>query len=63
LPECGLHPTKDLLRNAELAHIFTREAKTFGIKVEGEIPFDYGGGLPPQPEDRGRLGQGRPCST
>lgn len=43
-------PSKDLLCNAELAHIFTREAKTFGIKVDGEISFDYGGGLPPQPE-------------
>ncbi|MEV0742827.1 dihydrolipoyl dehydrogenase [Streptomyces sp. NPDC050549] len=38
----GCIPTKALLRNAELAHIFTREAKTFGIKVEGEISFGYG---------------------
>jgi dihydrolipoamide dehydrogenase len=38
----GCIPTKALLRNAELAHIFTREAKTFGIKVEGEVSFDYG---------------------
>jgi dihydrolipoamide dehydrogenase len=30
------------LRNAELAHVFTREAKTFGIKVDGEVSFDYG---------------------
>ncbi len=36
----GCIPTKALLRNAELAHIFTREAKTFGIK--GEVSFDYG---------------------
>jgi dihydrolipoamide dehydrogenase len=38
----GCIPTKALLRNAELAHVFTREAKTFGIKVEGEVSFDYG---------------------
>ncbi|MFF2847131.1 dihydrolipoyl dehydrogenase [Streptomyces sp. NPDC058001] len=38
----GCIPTKALLRNAELAHIFTHEAKTFGIKVDGEVSFDYG---------------------
>ncbi|MFJ6985621.1 MULTISPECIES: dihydrolipoyl dehydrogenase [unclassified Streptomyces] len=38
----GCIPTKALLRNAELAHIVTREAKTFGIQAEGEITFDYG---------------------
>ena len=27
----GCIPTKSLLRNAELAHIVTKEAKTFGI--------------------------------
>jgi dihydrolipoamide dehydrogenase len=32
--------SKALLRNAELAHIFTKEAKTFGIS--GEATFDYG---------------------
>ncbi|MCX5212025.1 dihydrolipoyl dehydrogenase [Kitasatospora sp. NBC_00240] len=37
----GCIPTKALLRNAELAHIFTHEAKTFGIKVDGEVSFDY----------------------
>lgn len=36
----GCIPTKSLLRNAELAHIFTHEAGTFGI--EGEVTFDYG---------------------
>ena len=36
----GCIPSKALLRNAELAHIFTREAKTFGIN--GEATFDYG---------------------
>ncbi|MFI8300072.1 dihydrolipoyl dehydrogenase [Streptomyces nigra] len=38
----GCIPTKALLRNAELAHIVTREAKTFGIQAEGPITFDYG---------------------
>ncbi|BDB40343.1 MULTISPECIES: dihydrolipoyl dehydrogenase [Mycobacterium] len=36
----GCIPSKALLRNAELAHIFTREAKVFGIS--GEVTFDYG---------------------
>ncbi|MEH0574528.1 MULTISPECIES: dihydrolipoyl dehydrogenase [Streptomyces] len=38
----GCIPTKALLRNAELAHIFTHDAKTFGIKVDGQVSFDYG---------------------
>ncbi|MFH8477102.1 dihydrolipoyl dehydrogenase [Streptomyces sp. NPDC018000] len=38
----GCIPTKALLRNAELAHIVTREAKIFGINVEGRVSFDYG---------------------
>ncbi|MFF3605289.1 dihydrolipoyl dehydrogenase [Streptomyces sp. NPDC002463] len=37
----GCIPTKALLRNAELAHIFNHEAKTFGIKVDGTVTFDY----------------------
>jgi dihydrolipoamide dehydrogenase len=37
----GCIPSKALLRNAELAHIFTNEAKTFGIRVEGKVSFDY----------------------
>ncbi|GAA1258188.1 dihydrolipoyl dehydrogenase [Sphaerisporangium rubeum] len=37
----GCIPSKALLRNAELAHLFTREAKTFGIQVQGEVTFDY----------------------
>jgi len=37
----GCIPSKALLRNAELAHIFTQEAKTFGIQVEGRVSFDY----------------------
>ena len=36
----GCIPSKALLRNAELAHIFAKEAKTFGIS--GEASFDYG---------------------
>ena len=36
----GCIPSKALLRNAELAHIFTKEAKTFGIS--GEVTFDFG---------------------
>ncbi len=36
----GCIPSKALLRNAELAHIFNHEAKTFGIS--GEVTFDYG---------------------
>lgn len=36
----GCIPSKALLRNAELAHVFTREAETFGIG--GEVTFDYG---------------------
>ncbi|WP_068280492.1 dihydrolipoyl dehydrogenase [Aldersonia kunmingensis] len=36
----GCIPSKALLRNAELAHIFTKEARTFGI--EGEAKFDFG---------------------
>jgi dihydrolipoamide dehydrogenase len=37
----GCIPSKALLRNAELAHIFTQEAKTFGIRVDGQVSFDY----------------------
>ncbi len=36
----GCIPSKALLRNAELAHIFHADAKTFGIS--GEVTFDYG---------------------
>src|SRR6476620_12713900 len=36
----GCIPSKALLRNAELAHLFTKEAKTFGIS--GEASFDFG---------------------
>ncbi len=36
----GCIPSKALLRNAELVHIFTRDAKTFGLS--GEATFDFG---------------------
>ncbi len=36
----GCIPSKSLLRNAELAHIITKEAKLFGIS--GEATMDYG---------------------
>lgn len=36
----GCIPSKALLRNAELAHLFNHEAKTFGIN--GSVTFDYG---------------------
>jgi dihydrolipoamide dehydrogenase len=35
----GCIPSKALLRNAELAHLFRTEAKTFGIN--GEVTFDF----------------------
>ncbi|HEX7305688.1 dihydrolipoyl dehydrogenase [Lentzea sp.] len=37
----GCIPSKALLRNAELAHLFTHEQKAFGIKVDGTVSFDY----------------------
>jgi dihydrolipoamide dehydrogenase len=36
----GCIPSKALLRNAELAHIFHTQAKTFGIS--GDVSFDFG---------------------
>ncbi|MDT0307430.1 dihydrolipoyl dehydrogenase [Streptomyces sp. DSM 44917] len=38
----GCIPSKALLRNAELAHLVTHEADTFGIRAEGKVTFDYG---------------------
>ncbi|MEV5572440.1 dihydrolipoyl dehydrogenase [Spirillospora sp. NPDC052269] len=38
----GCIPSKALLRNAELAHIFTTEQDKYGIKVDGPVSFDYG---------------------
>ncbi|MGC9669869.1 dihydrolipoyl dehydrogenase [Planosporangium sp. 12N6] len=37
----GCIPSKALLRNAELAQVVTGEAKTFGIRFDGEVTFDY----------------------
>jgi dihydrolipoamide dehydrogenase len=36
----GCIPSKALLRNAELAHLFTHDQKTFGI--QGDVTFDFG---------------------
>lgn len=36
----GCIPSKALLKNAEVAHTFNHEAKTFGIS--GEVTFDFG---------------------
>ncbi|WP_066038905.1 dihydrolipoyl dehydrogenase [Herbiconiux solani] len=36
----GCIPSKALLRNAELAHIFTHQAQQFGIS--GDVAFDFG---------------------
>ena len=36
----GCIPSKALLRNAELAHLFAKDAQTFGIS--GNVQFDYG---------------------
>ena len=36
----GCIPTKSLLRNAEIAHIFNHEADVFGIS--GDVTFDFG---------------------
>ena len=38
----GCIPSKALLRNAELAHIVNNQAKDFGIKIDGNVSFDYG---------------------
>ena len=38
----GCIPSKALLRNAELAHLLKNDADKYGIKVNGEITFDFG---------------------
>ena len=37
----GCIPTKALLRNAELAHLFTTQRDVFGFSVDGEVHLDY----------------------
>ncbi len=37
----GCIPSKALLRNAELGHIFTHQAEEFGIIVTGTVELDY----------------------
>lgn len=37
----GCIPSKALLRNAELAHILTHEAETFGIRSAAPVTLDY----------------------
>ena len=37
----GCIPSKALLHNAEVAHIVTKEAKTYGIQFQGEVKMDY----------------------
>jgi dihydrolipoamide dehydrogenase len=37
----GCIPSKALLRNAELAHIVTKEADKFGMKIDGTVTFEY----------------------
>jgi dihydrolipoamide dehydrogenase len=38
----GCIPSKALLRNAELAHIVTTQAQTYGIGIDGPVSLDYG---------------------
>lgn len=38
----GCIPSKALLRNAEIAHLLKNDADKFGIKISGEITFDFG---------------------
>ena len=38
----GCIPSKALLRNAELAHIFQHRLKEFGFSTESEVQVDYG---------------------
>lgn len=38
----GCIPSKALLRNAELVHIFKNESKKYGISVNGDVTYDFG---------------------
>jgi len=52
----GCIPSKALLHNAEIAHIFKHEAETFGMK--GEVTFDYGAAFKRSREVSERLVKG-----
>jgi len=54
----GCIPSKALLRNAELVHIFLHEAESFGIKVEGKVSVDYGAAFKRSREVSDRLTKG-----
>jgi dihydrolipoamide dehydrogenase len=54
----GCIPSKALLRNAELAHIFQHQADTFGIQVDGTVKFDYGAAFKRSREVSNRLVKG-----
>lgn len=54
----GCIPSKALLRNAELAHIFSHDQEKFGIKVEGKVSFDYGVAYSRSREVSDRLSKG-----
>jgi len=54
----GCIPSKALLRNAELAHIFQHRAKDFGIKVDGSVEFDYGAAFKRSRQVSKRLAKG-----
>lgn len=54
----GCIPSKALLRNAELAYIFTHEAEMYGIRVEGKVTLDYGAAFKRSREVSERLTKG-----
>jgi dihydrolipoamide dehydrogenase len=54
----GCIPSKALLRNAELSHIFHEQADQFGIRVEGKVTFDFGAAFKRSREVSERLTKG-----
>lgn len=54
----GCIPSKALLRNAELAHIFHEQAEDFGIVVEGSVKFEYAKAFARSRDVSGRLTKG-----